>query len=260
MSSIFVENISLRYPVFVKNPDMSGSKEPSETGVSKSTGRLQTVAGKTWLHALKDINFELQSGDRLGIVGLNGSGKSTLLRVVGGIYQPDEGRVSIEGDIAPMFNMGLGVRSESTGRQNIIFRGLLKGLTRREAEARIPEIEAFTELGHFLDMPVRTYSSGMAMRLAFATATAFDPDILLMDEWIGAGDQEFRRKSNERMRDLVSKAGIVVIASHNPALLRDVCNKILWLDKGEVRGFGAREEVFENYVAWCKQTNKGQLK
>ncbi len=257
MPHITVRNLTLEYPLFGLAPRHAESDENvllASAGAVLADGR-----GGPRIRALDDVSFHVESGDRLGIVGRNGSGKSTLLRVLGGIHEPSAGGVEIEGEIAPMFNVGLGMRVDSTGRRNVILRGLLKGLTKQQAEARIPEIEAFSGLGGFLDMPVRTYSHGMAMRLAFAMGTAFEPEILLLDEWIGAGDQEFRDKANKRMRELVEKAGIVVLASHNPNLIRSLCNKTVWIHKGKVEAFGATSRVFEDYVGWCKRENNGAL-
>lgn len=257
MPHIIVRNVILDYPLFGRAPR---PPRGDQNGLLDSAGAV--LAGGRFdrrVRALDDVSFHVGSGDRLGIVGRNGSGKSTLLRVLGGIHEPTAGHVEIEGEIAPMFNVGLGMRADSTGRRNIILRGLLKGLTKQQAEARIPEIEQFSGLGGFLDMPVRTYSHGMAMRLAFAMGTAFEPEILLLDEWIGAGDQEFRQKANKRMRELVEKAGIVVLASHNPNLIRSLCNKTIWIHKGKVEAFGATPMVFEQYVNWCKREHNGSL-
>lgn len=257
MPHIIARKVTLDYPLFSRAPRPSGS---NESELLASAGSVVAADRRRFcIRALDDVSFHVEAGDRLGIVGRNGSGKSTLLRVLGGIHEPSAGGVEIEGKIAPMFNVGLGMRVDSTGRRNIILRGLLKGLTKQQAEARIPEIEAFSGLGGFLDMPVRTYSHGMAMRLAFAMGTAFEPEILLLDEWIGAGDQEFRDKANKRMRELVEKAGIVVLASHNPNLIRSLCNKTIWIHKGKVKAFGATSAAFEEYVSWCKRENNGSL-
>lgn len=252
MPHIRAENISLSYPVFGA-PKMQiepGTVDAArDTLRGRGTGALVagTVIGATHVDALRNISFELKPGDRLGLLGRNGSGKSTLLRVLAGVYPPSSGRVELRGRAAPMFNVGLGVRPEASGRRNIILRGLLNGLTRKEAEAKVDEIIEFTELGPYIDMPVRTYSSGMAMRLAFATATSFSPQILLLDEWIGAGDEGFQAKATKRMGDLVAQAGITVIASHKRQLIKKVCNLGLWLDAGEMRAIGPIEDVYEQW-------------
>ncbi len=224
-------------------------QEGQGEALERSAGTLTkpTSRGPAMVEALKDVSFSVEPGQRLGLIGHNGSGKSTLLRVLAGVYEPTQGRVQVDGRIAPMFNIGLGMRRESTGRRNIILRGLMNGLTHEQARAKVDEILEFSELGHFIDMPVRNYSSGMAMRLAFATSTAFSPEILLLDEWIGAGDQQFQKKAAERMRSLVDGAGITVIASHRPAILKRVCTHALWLDAGHVRHYGELEDVLKAF-------------
>lgn len=250
MASIIAQNVALDYPVF--NAIAPTKTDPASQKELESAGALIPRSQRKLSHvrALQNVDFALKSGERLGLVGRNGSGKSTLLRVLAGVYAPSEGIVHTEGKIAPLFNVGLGTRPEATGRQNIILRGLLRGLSRREAESRVEEIAAFSGLGDFINLPVRTYSSGMAMRLSFSIATAFRPEILLLDEWIGAGDQEFQDKARARMRSMVDEAGITVIASHNRPLLRSVCNLGLWLHKGEMRAFGPIEDVYAQVDEW----------
>lgn len=249
MPHIYLSDVSLSYPIF----GALQKAKPTEAGASdKHSGeivesRKGDVSGR--VHALKSVSLRLEAGDRLGLIGRNGSGKSTLLKVLAGIYEPTSGTIESSGLIAPMFSVGLGVRKEATGRRNIILRGLMNGLTTKQAEAKVDEVIRFSELGRFIDLPVRLYSAGMAMRLAFATATAFSPDILLLDEWIGAGDQEFQKKASERMDALVQNAGITVIASHRPGLIKRVCTKALWLDGGVPRMYGDAAEVSDAMLA-----------
>lgn len=254
MIHLDLQQVSLHYPVF-KTLDVP--TEQSADIHNHAGAMMKSQTGKIrYIEALKDITFRLDSGDRLGLIGRNGSGKSTLLRVLGGIYEPTSGFLSHEGKIAPLFNVGLGTRQDSTGRQNIILRGLLQGLSRKEAKSKIPEIEEFSGLGQFLDMPVKTYSSGMAMRLSFAIATAFDPEILLLDEWIGAGDADFKDKAQERMQSFVGRAGITVVASHNRGLLRRVCDHGAWLDRGRLRAYGPIDQVYEVVDEWKRRREK----
>lgn len=241
MTRIALDAVSLRYPVFSSE---KGLETPDGTARLK-----QARFGGRYVQALEDISFTLERGDRLGIIGRNGSGKSTLLRVLAGIFPPHDGTVQIDGRVAALLNIGLGMRIEATGERNIILRGLISGLTRREAEARVEEIAEFAELGDYIKLPVRTYSSGMAMRLNFAIATAFDPEILLLDEWIGAGDEAFGKKVQARMKALVEEAGIVVLASHNADLIERSCNRALWLDQGRARAIGEIGEVMDVYRA-----------
>jgi ABC-type polysaccharide/polyol phosphate transport system ATPase subunit len=237
MVSIRVRNVGLRYPV---------PRSVKLKGQTASTvgGRFFAGGGRQYVTALDDVSFELKAGDRLGLVGSNGAGKTTLLKVLYGIYEPTAGSVETRGRRDALFNISLGFRNEATGRRNIVLRGLINGWSSREIEQRMEEIVDFSELGDFIDMPVRSYSQGMSARLAFAIATSFEPEILLMDEWIGAGDKDFQEKAKARMEDMVTKAGIIVLASHNNSLLQRVCNRIISLDHGRITWDGEASEFF----------------
>lgn len=239
MTRIALTDVSLRYPIFSSGKGL----ETPDGAAQLKTARF----GGRYVQALDGISFTLERGDRLGIIGRNGSGKSTLLRVLAGIFPPHDGEIEVEGRISALLNLGLGMRIEATGERNIVLRGMISGLSQRAAEARVDEIAEFAELGDYIKLPVRTYSSGMAMRLNFAIATAFDPEILLLDEWIGAGDEAFGRKVQTRMNSLVADAGIVVLASHNADLIERSCNRALWLDEGRTRTIGSIDEVMGVY-------------
>lgn len=240
MTSIRAQGISLRYPLF------SAAGGPvSPDGAAQM---ILTKGRRRFVQALRNVSFSLVTGDRLGIVGRNGSGKSTLLRVLAGILPPQEGEVVVEGQLAALLNIGHGMRVEASGERNIILRGMMAGKSRKDAEAQVARIAEYAELGDYIKLPVRTYSSGMAMRLNFAIATAFDPEILLLDEWIGAGDQAFSHKVHARMDALVAEAGIVVLASHNAAMVEQACNKALWLDRGEIAAYGETGAVLDAYL------------
>ena len=235
MARIKVEDLFLDYPMLG-----GGSRR-------RVTGQKVVAAGKVIkdksersrsISALRDVNFELRDGDRVGLIGNNGAGKSTLLRVLAGIYPPIRGKVSVSGRVASLFSIGLGMQNEVSGYRNIELSGLVAGYSKKEVNARLPEIAEFSELGEYLNLPVRTYSNGMAMRLKFACATAFEPEILLMDEWLGAGDPEFQKKANQRMRELVDKAGILVLASHNHHQIAKECNMAIWMEQGQMRCIG----------------------
>lgn len=198
------------------------------------------------VNALHDVTFSLEPGDRLGLVGSNGAGKTTLLKVLYGIFEPTGGRVERKGRVDALFNIALGFRNEATGRRNIELRGLINGWSRKEIDARTEEIVEFSGLGDFIDMPFKAYSQGMGARLAFTIATSMDPEILLMDEWIGAGDPPFQEKARLRMNSLAAKAGIIVLASHNYGLLRQTCNKVLELNSGRITYFGDAGSYFDN--------------
>ncbi len=193
--------------------------------------------------ALSDISLSIAAGERVGVIGRNGSGKSTLLRTIAGVYEPLVGALEVSGTVAGLFAAGLGMRPEASGYRNIELAGLVAGRSIADVREKMDEIAAFTELGEYLDMPVRTYSNGMAMRLKFACATAFTPDILLMDEWLGAGDQDFKAKARARMDDLVNQAAILVLASHNHRLVHETCDSAAWVDRGQLKAFGPSDLV-----------------
>ena len=243
MSFIDVSKVSLIYP---GHGIKRGRSAPLALKRDSKIGS-EILQGGKGVYALKDVSVSLKAGDRLGIVGSNGSGKSTLLQVMAGIMPPSAGEVTHEGEISALFNVGIGMKMEASGITNIILSGLIHGLTRKEAKDRVPEIAEFSGLGDYLHMPIRTYSRGMVMRLAFATATSFEPEILLLDEWIGAGDDDFRDKAQERMNSLVGGAGIVVIASHRLPLLKEICTQFLWLQSGQVVEYGNDVEIVNRF-------------
>jgi lipopolysaccharide transport system ATP-binding protein len=211
-------------------------------------GRIHNDGGRSFVRAIDDVSFALGRGDRLALVGHNGSGKSTLLRVLAGIYFPSSGSVHASGHVSGIFNMSLGFRQEASGYRNLVLKGLMAGRTRAQIEAALPEIAEFTGLGPYLDMPLQSYSQGMAMRLAFAATTAFSNDILVMDEWIGAGDAGFQEKIIGRMTDFLHASTIIVLASHSTSLLRRIANKAIWLEQGRVRMAGGID-VIDEYEA-----------
>ena len=195
------------------------------------------------VRALEDVTLAMKHGDRIGLVGANGAGKTTLLRVLAGAYEPTRGRVERHGRTASLLNVSLGIDGEATGYENIMTRGLLLGLRPEQVRARMDEIAAFTELGDYLAMPVHTYSAGMRLRLAFAVCTSFDPEVLLMDEWLAMGDRAFVEKAQHRLQQFVQRAGILVLASQNTPLLQRVCSTGVLLDQGRVKCFGSIDKV-----------------
>lgn len=210
---------------------------PRDKRLQQTGGTISGSGSRRFVTALDGVSFELEAGDRLGLVGANGAGKTTLLKVLYGIYEPTAGSLDIRGRVDALFNINLGFRPEATGRRNILLRGLINGWTEAEIAERTEEIIEFSELGEFIDMPFKSYSQGMGARLAFAIATTLEPEILLMDEWIGAGDASFQTKATDRMNKLAEKAGIIVLASHSEELLKKTCNKRLELEKGRVKTF-----------------------
>src|ERR1700694_1345186 len=198
-------------------------------------GALARDAGdRVVVKALDRVSLEIREGERIGLMGHNGSGKTTLLRVLAGAYEPRAGDFEIRGSVVSMLSVTLGMDPDATGLENIFLRGAVMGLSRKYIEKIVDEIAAFAELGDYIYMPLRTYSSGMSMRLAFATATAVSSDIILMDEWLSVGDADFSSKAQARLNQLVSKAKIVVLASHDASLLTQNCTRIVRLDHGRI--------------------------
>ncbi|BCO65286.1 ABC transporter ATP-binding protein [Mycobacterium intracellulare] len=214
-------------------------------------GAGETIAGTPAsvpvIEALRDITLSLRVGDRVGLVGHNGAGKSTLLRMLSGIYEPTRGYAAIRGRIAPIFDLSVGMDPEVSGYENIIIRGLFLGETREAMRAKVDEIAAFTELDDFLSMPLRTYSTGMRVRLAMGVVTSIDPQILLLDEAIGAVDTDFLHKALARLQNLATRSGILVFASHSNDLLARLCKTAIWLDHGEIKMTGKLQDVIEAY-------------
>ncbi|MDQ3578422.1 MAG: ABC transporter ATP-binding protein, partial [Actinomycetota bacterium] len=194
-----------------------------------------------------DITLSLNEGDRVALVGRNGAGKSTLLRLLSGIYEPTRGTTEISGKIAPVFDLAVGMDSEISGLENIMIRGLFLGMSRKEMEARVEDISRFTELGDYLHLPLRAYSTGMRVRLALGVVTSINPEILLLDEGIGAVDAAFMAKARERLVDLVRRSGMLVFASHSDDLLFELCNTAIWMDEGRVKMHGSLREVLTAY-------------
>lgn len=198
---------------------------------------------------LKDISFDLRSGETLGIIGQNGAGKSTLLRMIAGIVEPDGGQIINRGAKVSLLSLGVGFIPNLSGRENAMLSGMFLGLSKREIQERMDAIIEFSELGEFIDRPLRTYSSGMRMRLSFATAIQINPDVLLIDEVLGVGDEQFRAKSKEEMKKLIKSNKTVVLVSHNIAVIRELCDTLIWIDDGGVRLNGDTPYVLEEYLA-----------
>jgi len=207
----------------------------------------RSVNPKIQVHALQDVSLHLEEGARLGIIGHNGAGKSTLLKVLAGIYPPTAGRRLVEGQISSLFDIALGFEMDATGWENIAYRGYLQGESPRSIRSKVQPIADFSELGDFLNMPVRYYSAGMMVRLAFSIATAIDPEILLVDEVLSVGDLAFQEKARQRMREMMAKARLIVVVSHDLDSLAKLCDQAVWLDHGRVRLVGPTEEAVAAY-------------
>lgn len=231
MARLVFEHVSVYYPIYnARAQSLRHQLMRIATG-----GKITAEAGQTVsVTALDDVCFELNSGDSIGLIGHNGAGKSTLLRTMAGIYTQDSGQIIREGRIATVFEIGSGMDPELSGYENILRMGMLMGMSIKEVRGKIPEIEEFTELGDFLNLPVRTYSSGMTMRLMFSVGTSFQPEILLVDEMFGTGDVGFQEKAKARMQALISNAEVFVFASHDHTLLGEVCDRVFELSHGKL--------------------------
>jgi ABC-type polysaccharide/polyol phosphate transport system ATPase subunit len=242
-----VARISLKQ-VIIEFPIISGSSRSLQLRLYQALGgKLTSHHSTIVVRALDGIDLELKDGDRLGLIGRNGSGKTTLLRVLAGIYPPGHGSAEIAGSISSFTDITLGMDPEATGWENIIFRCVFMGLSFQDATRLSPAIAEFSELGSYLDLPTRTYSSGMYLRLAFAISTSIEPDILIMDEMISAGDLQFMQKARQRLDEVVSKASILALASHDLEMIRSICNIVVWLERGVVKEIGPPETVVSAY-------------
>ncbi|MEX2120122.1 MAG: ABC transporter ATP-binding protein [Pirellulales bacterium] len=208
----------------------------------------QSVNPRMQVKALENVDLSVHEGDRLGIIGHNGAGKSTLLKLLAGVYPLTGGRRIVEGQISSLFDIALGFEHDASGWENIGYRSFLQGETPRSIKDKVQPIAEFSELGDFLDMPVRYYSAGMAVRLAFSIATAIEPEILLIDEVLSVGDLSFQEKARRRMREMMSKAKIIVMVSHELASLANLCDRVVWLDHGTIRQVGPAKEVIAAYT------------
>ena len=242
MVSIDIHNAYVDFPIFDAK-----SRSLKKAVLGAAGGRIGTETKVPIIEALRDVTLSLRQGERVGLVGHNGAGKSTLLRLMSGIYEPTRGRSRIQGRVAPVFDLGVGMDPEISGYENIMVRGLFLGMTRKQMQARVDDIAEFCELGDYLSMPLRTYSTGMRVRLALGVVTSIDPEILLLDEGIGAVDAQFLAKARDRLNALVERSGMLVFASHSDEFLVDLCDSAIWLDRGVVREHGPLREVLLHY-------------
>ena len=242
-----------RLPHKARRETVGKSSESAQVGGRLSYGRGSSAT----VTILEGVNIAISRGQRVGLIGANGAGKSTLLRIMAGIYYPTRGVAETRGTISTLFPELLGVRPDATGIENIVLTGILLGLTRKEISRQIPEIIEFTELGDYIYMPLRTYSSGMRTRLVLSIATCLRPDILLVDEVIGAGDKGFRLKAKDRLNEMMTSANTLIVVSQSPEIIREFCTEAIWLERGQVRATGDVEEVLRGYAAEAVGTNSG---
>lgn len=244
MARIEFKVASIEFPIFNAN----GRSLTSRLLQVATGGKLDADPnGRVVIRALDKLSFNLQDGDRVGLLGHNGAGKSTLLRALSRVYAPTSGEAIIEGEVGSLIDISLGINPEATGRENIFIRGALLGFSKQEIESHLDEVIEFSELGDFIEMPVRTYSSGMHLRLAFAVSTVVRPEILLMDEWLSVGDENFKLKAEARLAELVDATKILVIASHSRELIESSCNRAIWLEHGQIKMDGSASEVCSAY-------------
>ena len=245
-ASLRLRNVSVEFPIY-----SGGSRSLKKLLFNTTTvGNLgRDARDRVTVLALSDLSLDIRHGERLAIIGANGAGKSTLLKVLAGIYAPTGGQMHAEGRVSALLTASVGLNPDATGRENIVTRGMYMDVHPRDMRARVEEIAAFTDLGYYIDMPVRTYSSGMMVRLCFAVATSLRPEILLMDEWLAAGDAGFLAKARQRMEEFVSATSILVLASHSLSLLREWCNRAILLERGRLIAAGTVDEVAEIYAS-----------
>jgi ABC-type polysaccharide/polyol phosphate transport system ATPase subunit len=237
-SVILLEQVSVAYRV---------PHEPIGTLKEYAIRRLQGRVRHNEFWGLRDVNLSVSLGEIFGVMGRNGAGKTTLLKVVARVLRPSLGRVRVRGHVAPLLELGAGFHPELTGRENVFLNGALLGHSQREIAARLTEILEFAEVGEFIDAPLRTYSSGMSARLGFAVATAWQPDILILDELLAVGDETFQRKCLARLESFRANGTTVLLVSHNAEMIKAICQRAVWLDRGIVKACGRPDEVVEQY-------------
>jgi ABC-type polysaccharide/polyol phosphate transport system ATPase subunit len=241
MSYINVSDLSIRFRVY-------HDRSPSLKDYFASLFQKRQTQSYSDFAAVNNVTFSITAGDRVGIVGHNGAGKSTLLKALCRVYEPSSGTLNVNGKIAPLLEIGAGFHPEFTGRENIFLNGAILGYNRESLEAISPEVIAFSDLEDFIDTPVKYYSTGMYMRLAFSLATAMHPDILILDEIFAGGDAAFMAKARARMTALIDKANIMIMVSHDHKLIETLCNRVLWVDRGRLVADGSPKEIVAQYL------------
>jgi ABC-type polysaccharide/polyol phosphate transport system ATPase subunit len=244
--AIEVKDLNVKYK-FVKNMNMKQEIVKFFTRKNKEK-RVKEV----W--ALKNVNFTVEKGKTVGIIGSNGSGKTTLLKTIANIFKPDSGEIKLHSNSVSLLTLGAGFQPELSGIENIYLNGLLLGFNKKDIDKRLDDIVEFSDIGEFIYHPIKTYSSGMKTRLAFSIVSHIEPDILLIDEVLGVGDESFRKKSEARLKELISDNRTVLIVSHSLSAVQNMCDEVLWIDKGEVMGYGAPNEIIKQYKDFVKHS------
>ena len=238
--AIRIQDVSVTY-----RANLQKSPTLKNTLVNMGRRRQSTVRE---IHALRNVTFDVHQGQVMGVIGANGAGKSTLMRTVAGILAPSTGRIDVYGRVSTLLALGVGFNSALSGKENVVLGGLAAGLTRKEIAAKYEEITAFAELGDFMDLPMKTYSSGMFSRLAFAVAVHMDPDILLIDEALSAGDAHFKKKAQAKMAQVVGQAGTMLLVSHALGVIKEMCDEAVWLHQGRLIRRGTPDEMIDAYT------------
>jgi ABC-type polysaccharide/polyol phosphate transport system ATPase subunit len=242
MSRIHIEDLSIKFRIY-------HDRSPSLKGYFATLLKKKSQRAYSDFWAVKDVSLEIGAGERVGIIGHNGAGKSTLLKALCRVYESSYGRITVNGRIAPLLEIGAGFHPEFTGRENIYLNGSILGYTKLQLREIEPEVISFAELEEFIDTPVKYYSTGMYMRLAFSLATAMHPDILVLDEIFAGGDAAFMTKAKQRMLDLIDKANIMIMVSHDQNLVKSLCNRVVWIDHGKIVADGTPEDVVSRYMS-----------
>jgi ABC-type polysaccharide/polyol phosphate transport system ATPase subunit len=257
LATIAVNNVTIDFQIY-------GSTHQSwrQTLFGRTGGRIRYEGSRrhqrVLVRALDDVSFQLEDGDRLGLIGHNGAGKSTLLKVIAGVYAPDKGSIRVEGRISPLFTSAPGLDPDDSGYENIHTCGMFLGMSKEEINDKFSDIAEFSELGEYLELPVRTYSSGMVTRLCFAIATAIDPDILLIDEGLAAGDARFAARAEDRLHAMIQRTRIFVLATHSDGMIKATCNRAILMEKGRVVALGPVDEVINTYHARTDEPQTSQ--
>lgn len=244
MASITLNQLGIDFPIY-----STSTRSLKQQIVRITTGGLikETNNHTVYVRALNQLSLQFNSGEIIGIIGHNGAGKSTLLRVLAGIYEPSTGTIDIQGKVSALLDLSFGMDTESTGYENILINGIIRGLKKSAIRKKADAIATFTELGKYLHMPIRTYSDGMRLRLAFSLAMHLPSEILILDEVISVGDQAFMQKAQTRLSEIVEQSDLVFLASHSESVIRQFCNKVLWLSHGQIAFYGDPEEAFKQY-------------
>lgn len=257
-----IPNYNQQVSIVVNHADLTFEVQNEKLDTLKETF-IRTLkrnkSKKIKIHAINDVSFKIYKGEKVGIIGYNGAGKSTLLNLITGIYPPDKGSVTTYGKISPLLSLGAGFDQNFSGRKNIILNGAVLGYDKDYLESKVDEIIEFSELGEFIDIPIKNYSSGMLAKLGFSIATAVNPDILIIDEILGVGDVNFAKKSADKMKSLMDGGTTVLLVSHSIPQIRELCDKAIWIDEGSVKAIGEVNKVCDEYLKDAEKASNEQL-